>query len=138
VIYDFSCPSSRKTKSTWSADVLYTVTSYTVQSSNSHAMLSIFTYQTESVLFSDCVPLRNSSDTTVTSRHTNDHYPGEVPSTQNHSVCGLCPSSGKLYKMYVCMCVCVCVCVCVCMCMFQHNSGTSGAISTKLGIHDYI
>jgi hypothetical protein len=28
--------------------------------------------------------------------------------------------------------------VCLCVCMFQHNSGTPGAISTKLGIHDYI
>jgi pyrrolidone-carboxylate peptidase len=27
----------------------------------------------------------------------------------------------------------VCVCVCVCECMFGHNSGTPGAISTKLG-----
>jgi hypothetical protein len=25
--------------------------------------------------------------------------------------------------------------VCVCVCMFQHNSGTPGAISTKLGTH---
>jgi hypothetical protein len=29
----------------------------------------------------------------------------------------------------------VCVCVCVCVCMFEHNSGTPGAISTKLGTH---
>jgi hypothetical protein len=29
----------------------------------------------------------------------------------------------------------VCVCVCVCVCVFGHNSGTSGAISTKLGTH---
>jgi hypothetical protein len=28
-----------------------------------------------------------------------------------------------------------CVCVCVCVCMFEHNSGTPGAISTKLGTH---
>jgi hypothetical protein len=25
--------------------------------------------------------------------------------------------------------------VCVCVCMFEHNSGTSGAISAKLGTH---
>jgi hypothetical protein len=31
--------------------------------------------------------------------------------------------------------VCVYVCVCVCVCMFGHNSGTPGAISTKLGTH---
>jgi hypothetical protein len=31
--------------------------------------------------------------------------------------------------------VCVCVCVCVYVCMFGHNSGTPGAISTKLGTH---
>jgi hypothetical protein len=28
--------------------------------------------------------------------------------------------------------VCVCVGVCLGVCMFQHNSGTPGAISTKL------
>jgi hypothetical protein len=27
------------------------------------------------------------------------------------------------------------VCMCVCVCMFEHNSGTPGAISTKLGTH---
>jgi hypothetical protein len=27
------------------------------------------------------------------------------------------------------------VCVCVCLCVFGHNSGTPGAISTKLGTH---
>jgi hypothetical protein len=27
------------------------------------------------------------------------------------------------------------VCVCVCVCMLGHNSGTPGAISTKLGTH---
>jgi hypothetical protein len=27
------------------------------------------------------------------------------------------------------------VCVCVCLCMSGHNSGTPGAISTKLGTH---
>jgi hypothetical protein len=27
------------------------------------------------------------------------------------------------------------VCVCVCVCMFEPNSGTPGAISTKLGTH---
>jgi hypothetical protein len=27
------------------------------------------------------------------------------------------------------------VCLCVCVCMFGHNSGTPGAISTKLGTH---
>jgi hypothetical protein len=32
----------------------------------------------------------------------------------------------------------VCVCVCVCVCMSGHNSGTPGAISTKLGIHTAI
>jgi hypothetical protein len=32
----------------------------------------------------------------------------------------------------------VCVCVCVCVCMSEHNSGTPGAISTKLGTHCYI
>jgi hypothetical protein len=26
-------------------------------------------------------------------------------------------------------------CVCVCVCMFEHNSGTPGAISTKLDTH---
>jgi hypothetical protein len=26
-----------------------------------------------------------------------------------------------------------CLCVCVCVCMFRHNSGTPGAMSTKLG-----
>jgi hypothetical protein len=26
-------------------------------------------------------------------------------------------------------------CVCVCVCVFEHNSGTPGAISTKLGTH---
>jgi hypothetical protein len=31
--------------------------------------------------------------------------------------------------------VCVYVCVCVCVCVSRHNSGTPGAISTKLGIH---
>jgi hypothetical protein len=25
--------------------------------------------------------------------------------------------------------------MCVCVCMFEHNSGTPGAISTKLGTH---
>jgi hypothetical protein len=30
------------------------------------------------------------------------------------------------------------VCVCVCVCMSQHNSGTPGAISTKLGTYIYI
>jgi hypothetical protein len=35
----------------------------------------------------------------------------------------------------VCACVRVCVCVCVCVCTSGHNSGTPGAISTKLGIH---
>jgi hypothetical protein len=29
----------------------------------------------------------------------------------------------------------VCVCVCVCVYVFKHNSGTPGAISTKLGTH---
>jgi hypothetical protein len=29
--------------------------------------------------------------------------------------------------------MCVCVYVCVCVCVFQHNSGTPGAISIKLG-----
>jgi hypothetical protein len=29
----------------------------------------------------------------------------------------------------------VCVFVCVCVCVFGHNSGTPGAISTKLGTH---
>jgi hypothetical protein len=29
----------------------------------------------------------------------------------------------------------VCLCVCVFVCMFGHNSGTPGAISTKLGTH---
>jgi hypothetical protein len=28
-----------------------------------------------------------------------------------------------------------CVCVCMYVCMFKHNSGTPGAISTKLGTH---
>jgi hypothetical protein len=28
--------------------------------------------------------------------------------------------------------------VCVYVCMFQNNSGMPGAISTKLGTHDYI
>jgi pyrrolidone-carboxylate peptidase len=27
------------------------------------------------------------------------------------------------------------VCVYMCVCMFEHNSGTPGAISTKLGTH---
>jgi hypothetical protein len=27
------------------------------------------------------------------------------------------------------------VCVCVCICMLGHNSGTPGAISTKVGTH---
>jgi hypothetical protein len=27
------------------------------------------------------------------------------------------------------------MCVCVCVCVFQHNFGTAGAISTKLGTH---
>jgi hypothetical protein len=27
------------------------------------------------------------------------------------------------------------MCVCVCVCMFEHNPGTPGAISTKLGTH---
>jgi hypothetical protein len=27
------------------------------------------------------------------------------------------------------------MCVCVCVCMSGHNSGTPGAISTKLGTH---
>jgi hypothetical protein len=27
------------------------------------------------------------------------------------------------------------MCVCVCVCMSGHNSGTSGAISTKLSTH---
>jgi hypothetical protein len=31
--------------------------------------------------------------------------------------------------------VCVCVCACVCVCVSGHNSGTPGAISTKLGTH---
>jgi hypothetical protein len=31
--------------------------------------------------------------------------------------------------------VCVYMCVCVCVCMSGHNSGTPGAISTKLGTH---
>jgi hypothetical protein len=31
--------------------------------------------------------------------------------------------------------VCLCVCMSVCVCMFGHNSGTPGAISTKLGTH---
>jgi hypothetical protein len=35
--------------------------------------------------------------------------------------------------MDVCVCMYVCLCVCVCVCMFEHNSGTPGAISTKLG-----
>jgi hypothetical protein len=29
----------------------------------------------------------------------------------------------------------VCVYVCVCVCMSGHNSGTPGAISTKVGTH---
>jgi hypothetical protein len=29
----------------------------------------------------------------------------------------------------------VCVCVCVCVCVSGYNSGTPGAISTKLGTH---
>jgi hypothetical protein len=29
----------------------------------------------------------------------------------------------------------VCVYMCVCVCMSGHNSGTPGAISTKLGTH---
>jgi hypothetical protein len=33
------------------------------------------------------------------------------------------------------VCVCVCVCVRACVCMSGHNSGTPGAISTKLGTH---
>jgi hypothetical protein len=72
-------------------------------------------------------------------------------------------TNGLSIYMCVCVCVCarvralVCVCVCVCeisyitfhrqkhiyifkngcmsVCMFQHNSGTPGAISTKLGTH---
>jgi hypothetical protein len=27
------------------------------------------------------------------------------------------------------------MCVCVCVCVFLHNSGTPGAIATKLGTH---
>jgi hypothetical protein len=43
--------------------------------------------------------------------------------------------------MDVCVCVCVSVCMCVCVCMgvfmciSGHNSGTPGAISTKLSTH---
>jgi hypothetical protein len=31
--------------------------------------------------------------------------------------------------------VCVCVCVCMYVCVFEHNSGTPGVISTKLGTY---
>jgi hypothetical protein len=34
--------------------------------------------------------------------------------------------------------ICVRVCVCVCVCVSGHNSGTPGAISTKLGKHNAI
>jgi hypothetical protein len=33
------------------------------------------------------------------------------------------------------VCVYVYVCLCVCVCVSGHNSGTPGAISTKLGTH---
>jgi hypothetical protein len=35
----------------------------------------------------------------------------------------------------MCVCVCVCLFVCLFVCIFEHNSGTPGAISTKLGTH---
>jgi hypothetical protein len=38
-----------------------------------------------------------------------------------------------LQSIYIKMDVCVCVCVYVCM--FEHNSGTPGVISTKLGTY---
>jgi hypothetical protein len=37
--------------------------------------------------------------------------------------------------LYIYIYMCVCVCVCVCVFMSGHNSGTPGAISTKLGTH---
>jgi hypothetical protein len=41
----------------------------------------------------------------------------------------------SIFYTYKNGCVCVYVCVCVCVCVFEHNSGTPGAISTKLGTY---
>jgi hypothetical protein len=41
-------------------------------------------------------------------------------------------------SIYIKIDVCLCMCVCVCVCMFGHNSGTPGAISTKLGTHTVV
>jgi hypothetical protein len=35
----------------------------------------------------------------------------------------------------VCLSISIKMDVCMCVCMFGHNSGTPGAISTKLGTH---
>jgi hypothetical protein len=50
----------------------------------------------------------------------------------------VCSSITQIYTMYKIIIytyvyIYMCVCVCVCMCMSGHNSGTPGAISTKLG-----
>jgi hypothetical protein len=43
-----------------------------------------------------------------------------------------------MFTYYLSISIKMDVCVCVCVCMFGHNSGTPGAISTKLGTHCYM
>jgi hypothetical protein len=71
----------------------------------------------------------------------NSGTPGAI-STKLGTHIAICMCKNLMYVLFytykngcVLKWMCVCVCVCVCVCMSGHNSGTPGAISTKLGTH---
>jgi hypothetical protein len=63
-------------------------------------------------------------------------YTGNVKGTYGNISRHCCPSSSLSSKsIYTKMDVCLCLFASVCVCIFGHNSGTPGAISTKLGTY---